>query len=293
MSKAAPVSSSANELHSPSGWTARRLLLPREHGAWAMLLVPYLIGAAITGFSPRLVAGLVAVLLLFFSRPPLALLLKRRIRNGVWGPESRLLWLNFSLPALAAAALFAWLIVAYSLWWLLVLGSAGLALFAVHSVMVFRRRERSAAAELVGILMLTLTGPLAVYLARARMNGDTAREAVALWLLNAAYFGASVFLVKMKIRAAVQRRRPHGRGWRLHLARASILYCAATMALAAGLSIASWAPNLAPLVYLPLLAYAGWSIVTLGAELQIKREGVLQTGLAIIFAGLMILIYSL
>ncbi len=286
MSREGPPLPGEDVVPATAGRRPRLLVLPREHGAWAMMLAPYIIGAAAAGYSWLLLPGLAAVLLLFFSRPPLALLLKRRSRPRGRGASARL-WLNFALPAASGLGIFGILTVAGGLWCLPVFGCAGLILFFMHTLVAQRSRERSAAAELLGIAMLTLTAPLADYLGRGSLTG----EAAALWLLCLAYFGASVFYVKMKVAASIKRGTRLEAGGRMPLAAGSLVYTIAMLVLAGVLAASGWAPPLVLLAYAPVAFYGAWSFIFLGPRLSIKREGAVQTLLALSFTGLMILSY--
>jgi hypothetical protein len=262
-------------------------VLPREHGAWAILLAPYAIGATAGGLSWTQAAGLVAVLLGFFSRPPLALLLKRRSRGAPPSDDNALLWLNFGLPLAAAVILLVSMMLLRQLWWLPIFGAVALALFLAHALMALRRRERSVPAELLGISLLTLTAPLAYYLGHGNITG----EAAMLWLLCAAYFGASVFFVKMKLKAAVAGRRRLPDAGRVSLAASSLLYTAVMAALVLVATSAGWAPPLVPAAFGPVTIYALWSAATLGRQLKIKKEGIVQTALTVLFTGIMVVAY--
>ncbi|MHB0867186.1 MAG: YwiC-like family protein [Thermoleophilia bacterium] len=272
---------------------SHRVMLPREHGAWAMLLTPYLIGTAVAGFSVRALPGLAGVLLLFFSRPPLALLLKRKTREGSCGSDSAMLWINFVVPSTLAAGLFGWMIFVYRLWWLMAIGLAGVVLFSLHFLMIWRRKERSVTSELIGIAMLTLTAPLSAYLAQAQATSQSAWQAALLWFLCGGYFGVSVFYVKMKLSAAAPARQPGQWGGKLWIARGSVIYSSILVALISALVVAGRAPRMAPAAYVPMLLYLGWNVARPKAELRIKKEGVALTVLSACFAGLMILAYRL
>lgn len=267
----------------------RKVMLPREHGAWAMLLVPYLVGMAITAFSLQTWLGFSGIIFLFLARPPLILLLKRKIVNDSYGPGAGKLLVSAIAPLGAAVGLFVWMMVRYKLWGLFFIGGMALVLFILHVRWVIRRQERSVAGELLGIAMLTLTAPLAFYLGSIELN----YQAGWLWLLNAAYFGTSVFYIKMKIRAQVfkKRLRP-SEHYRWLLARTSIIYVVLLVMITNLLAVLGLIPGLAPLAFIPVFAHVFYGAKTLG-ELKIKREGIMQTLLSVMFAVMLILAYKL
>jgi hypothetical protein len=160
--------------------------LPREHGAWGILLIPFATAVGVSGVFDLKVALLLASVLCFYVAR--ASYLKQ---NWKW-----------TVVLLAgSAACTAVLLLQARLWWLVALGAAA-------TPLAFRRTERSIAVQLISVAGLTLTAPAAWYAATGRMDA----KALWLWLLNALYFGGGVFYVKMHVAAAI-RRRPLN-GWR-------------------------------------------------------------------------------
>ena len=177
-------------------------MLPREHGSWAMLLVPCCIGVIVAGgFSPPSVLGLVGCLLLFLCRRPFVILLKSRRSKEDTDHTDPLLWMSFAIPAISGLSIFIWLLFQYSLWYLLLLGFISVLVFTAHTLLTLQRRERTVSGELLGILVLTMSAPLAFYISRNELRAD----AFVLWLLNALYFGASVFYIKMRFSSHLSR----------------------------------------------------------------------------------------
>ncbi|MBI5870507.1 MAG: YwiC-like family protein [Actinobacteria bacterium] len=270
---------------------ASLIVIPREHGAWAMLFVPYIVGASIAGgFNVYMLAGLAGVLLLFFSRASLALLLKSRAVDGSFGPDRLRRWLNFAFFFATGGAIFLYLVFAGDFWQLGAAAVAGAGLFLVHELLVWRRRERSAAAELTGVALLTLTAPVAVCLSPSDSYGLLAGM---LWLLNAMYFGASVFYVKMRLRTSARRRRPGTIRERLDAASASIAYLVGIVIVLLILSATEAIPAGAAAAFIPMVSYQAWGVIS-GAEYRtLKTEGIAQTVLSVLFALMLISAYRM
>ncbi|MCQ3976894.1 MAG: hypothetical protein DPW09_25990 [Anaerolineae bacterium] len=72
-----------------------------------------------------------------------------------------------------------------------VIGLAGAVLLVFNLWLVSRRQELSVVGELVGIVGLALGAPMAYYVASGQLDGT----AIALWFINALYFGGTVFYV--------------------------------------------------------------------------------------------------
>ncbi len=163
--------------------------IPREHGAWAMWIVPMLSAALVAGFSARFLALFFSFAALYVVHHPVLLMIRRRripdMKEG--GPVAAL-----ALPALAVG--FA-LVFPGGRLWLLVFGAAE-AVFFIFSIKSFLDREqRSFSNEIEIVAALTLTAPAAYYAITGRLD----LTAAALFALNFLFFTSSVFYVKMRI----------------------------------------------------------------------------------------------
>lgn len=265
---------------------ASLIAIPREHGAWAMLFVPYIVGASVAGgLNVYVLAGLAGVILLFFSRASLTILLKSRSVDGSSGQDFLPRLLNFAFFFVAGGGIFLYLMTAGGIWQLGIAAAAGSGLFLAHELLVRRRRERSVAAELIGVALLTLTAPVAVYIS---VCDSCAELAWILWLLNAMYFGASVFYVKMRLRTSARRRRPVTIKARLVAARASIVYLAAVVMILMSIAAIYAIPLGAVAAFVPVIIYQAWGVITGAGSMTLKAEGVAQTMLSVVFALMLI-----
>lgn len=158
--------------------------LPREHGAWGILLIPFAMATTLTGaWTLRQALLLAGVLMLYLARTSWL----RQSARWTWA------WLAGSVACAAP------LVVVWQLWWLPVLG-------AVAVAVGFRKTTHDWAMQLAAVAGLTLTAPAAHYVARGHWSGEAAQ----LWGLNLLYFAGGVFYVKMHIATAIARR-PVGR----------------------------------------------------------------------------------
>ncbi len=137
-------------------WSSLKPPRPKEHGAWGMLYVPFLVAAGITGtFDLKMVLLLFAVTLIFLSQQPLALT-KRNSNFSSSTLRASRAWLG--VYWILSAILFVILYSRYHLFdlrWFALTGS----LVAAFSVYFIRKnRVRSVPGEFVGILGLTMTG---------------------------------------------------------------------------------------------------------------------------------------
>jgi hypothetical protein len=178
-----------------------KLPVPREHGAWGLLLQPFVAGAVLAGnWSWPLLPALGLVLLGFLLREPLIVIARRRL---VWrraGAEEKPAWLWAALEALGLAACFALLARAAPLPALLALAgvAAGMTVAAVW--VTVRNRQRSIVFQVVSAAGLSTTALLAVLASTAAIPG----WAWWLWAVLSAQAAASILVVhaRLRIRAA-------------------------------------------------------------------------------------------
>ena len=155
--------------------------MPREHGAWGILLIPFATAAGVAGvWNLPVMLLLVSILSFYIARTSW---LKQNYR-----------WTAILLAGSAACTVP--LLLVWKLWWLAAFG-------VVAAPMAFRKTERSVAMQLLAVGGLTLTAPAAWYVATGKLE-------YRLWLLNVLYFAGGVFYVKMHIATAIARK-PTGR----------------------------------------------------------------------------------
>jgi hypothetical protein len=220
------------------GGRLRSLIIPREHGAWGMLLVPLATGAFLGFFAGRRVLPLllltVAVLTIFWMRTPVESWLGTSPVRAHSDAERRtVMQVALALAAVAALALTG------LLWdgqnsYLLVLGAlSGLAFGAQAILKKFGRTTRMA-AQVVGAMGLTSTAPAAYYVVTGHADGTAGM----LWLANWLFAGNQIHFVQLRIHAS----RVAGRAERLAQGR-SFLFGQAVLA---AVLVAVWRLDLVP-----------------------------------------------
>jgi hypothetical protein len=258
--------------------------LPKEHGAWAMWSVPLIVGAAVApAWQWRTLILIAAALAFFLLRYPLATLVKTRKRPT----SDRAGWLRWSIGyALIAAVCGAWLILIERLVLLIPIGLIGATLVAFNLWLVSRRQEMSAVGELTGIAGLALGAPLAYYVSSGQLGGT----AFALWLINAVYFGGTVFYIKLKVRQQPRLPAPDRLSEHLLKGRACLTYQAVALTAIVVLVALDHMPVLLPLAFVPMtlkMIYgaARWQDKHI---LSLPRLGVIEIVHATLFAVLVI-----
>ena len=180
----------------------RALLVPREHGAWGLLLIPLFTGIA-AGFAAShrswpLIVFTLATLCLFWLRTILESLLGTGpVKASTSEERSTAVTAAISLSAVSVLCL------ALLMWRgrnldLFLLGAvAGCAFVAQAAVRRLGKRARMA-SQLIGTIGLTCTAPAAYYVATGRLD----LRAIVLWVANWVFAGNQIHFVQLRIHAA-------------------------------------------------------------------------------------------
>lgn len=247
--------------------------MPREHGSWAVLAAPILVGLAAAGGGPAGIAAafVAAALGAFLLRTPLQSLLSPQPAPGAF------LWLAAyaTLAAGGAARLF----FVHSRWGLLGFAAPAAVLMALNLRSNLKRQTFSFSNEILGILGLCLGAPAAFYAAR----GSLAAEAWLAWGLSALYFLGPIFDVKaaaLRHRASVDK---SAQGAWARMKSASLAYSAAAFILVWAAATAGAVSVFAPLPFLAAL-HKTWSRGRLApGRVDFKRLGFEEVGYAVFF----------
>lgn len=228
------------------GWARR--YLPPQHGAWAMLLVPFGVGAALAGPTwvhlPLLLAWVGGYLFSYYAFLAVKTRQARRVRSR--------------LRLYGAVTLPSALVVLVVRPELLVFAPAFAALVAVNAWYAWRRDERALLNDLASVTQGTLMVPVAAVAGGASVSSTWAAFVVVLL-----YFAGTVVYVKTTIRE---------RGNASYL-RASVAYHAVA---ALGASLVAW-PLAVPFSWLLLRA-----AVLPHRSLTPKQVGIVEIGVCVV-----------
>ena len=180
----------------------RALIIPREHGAWGMLLVPLATGAVAALRSSvnggALALFILAAMSLFWLRTPVESWLGTSAIKAQTKDERA-----FVMRVIVAIGLLALTSIAALLWngysrGLLTIGAvAGLAFVIQAGVRRLGRKGRMP-AQIIGAVGLTSTAAGAYYVATGKLD----HIAVALWLANWLFAGDQIHFVQVRIRSS-------------------------------------------------------------------------------------------
>jgi len=248
------------------------LKLPKEHGAWAMLYVPFVVGLLVAGrLNGPAILLLSSVTFLFIARE--SLLAWRTALRRKQPPSEALRFMSIytGLAAVSGAPL----VFIYHLLWLLPVGLGSLFLLAFNAQQAARREDRTTGGEILAITGLTLTAPAAYYAARGALD----LTALWLWVLCVLYFTSSVFYVKLRVHSLNRRKEQLRRQtWRQ-----CVLYHGA---LGVSLALLAFTGSLNLFIlaaFSPVLARSFWQLARPAARINLRRVGVLELIYSIVF----------
>jgi len=228
----------------------KSLIVPREHGAWGLLLVPLVTGATaglLNGGNAGSLAPLaVAALALFWLRTPIESWLGTAPIRARAPGEVRLVRYGAVLLGAVSMGALIWLFWGGRNRILLWIGAAaGLAFVSQASLRRLRGQKARTAAQMIGAAGLTATAP-AAYCA---VTGNGGADAWLLWSANLLFAINQIHYVQLRIHAARTKNRSEklvaGRGFL-----ASQLMLVALLIAAGGFHVFPW---LGALAFLPIL----------------------------------------
>ena len=185
-------------------------LLPREHGAWGLLLQPFA-AAAVLGreWNVDLAVSLIAILTVFVVREPILVLARQA---WVWRdarPETKAARhsLAIEVPVLTFCSIWLWMRLPRVP--LAVLGAIAAGITALAVWMALRNRQRSVGLQILSSAALSSTAILAALAA----TGEIPVWAWLIWGLILLHGCATIFVIRARLHARSKpvegRQNPH------------------------------------------------------------------------------------
>jgi len=267
----------------------RALIVPREHGAWGLLLVPMVTAAGIAfrqsaNAFPFLLL-VTAALAMFWLRTPLESLLGISAMRAETKEEQRAVGFVVGYLAIIATVALSMLLWAgrNPLLWLIG-AAAALAFFGQALLRKIGRRTRML-SEIVGTVALTSSAPAVYYV----ITGKFGVTAGMLWLANFIFAGNQIHYVQLRIHSAriVGVRAKLARGWAFA---AGQLIMTSVLALTCQLG---WMPWIVLIAFVPLLLRGCYYFIRQPAPLAVRRLGWNELAQAIIFCLLFVSTFTL
>lgn len=254
----------------------RPIALPLEHGGWALLLEPALLGILV---SPSWAGLLLAVAALgaFLCRHPLSLAMSDLRRGKRYPRTSLALGFAVGYGLLSIVALVGALLLAVEPFWLALVLALPFGLLQL--IFDIRRRSRQLLAELAGVVALGALAP-AISLA----SGGTLSLALALWAVICARGLPAIIYVRARLRLI--------RGEPISIAPALFAHIIALIGVI-GLTVGGWLPWLASLAVAGLLIRAWWFLDPRRVSARAVIVGAQETTLGLLTVALVALGFTI
>jgi len=267
----------------------RALIIPREHGAWGLLLVPMVTAAGVafrqsTNVFP-FVLLLTAALALFWLRTPLESLLGISAMRAETKEERGsvgFVVLYLVIVAGLASSMLLWAGHNPLLW--LIGAAAGFA-FVAQAVLRKMGRGTRMLSEIVGTIGLTASAPAVYYV----ITGKFGITAWMLWLANLTFAGNQIHYVQIRIHTSklIGVRAKLARTWSFALGQLAMA------AVLAATCVLGWMPWLVLLAFIPLLLRGFYYFIQRPAPLRVRRLGWNELAQAVVFCALFITTFAL
>lgn len=234
-------------------------LMPKQHGAWAMLIVPFMLGVAAGTPSVWHVPLFIGWLLLYLSSYPLLMVMKnkRKAFHMKW-------FIGYFGSALLILA-----IPIYLHPYIILIGLGAIPFFAVNIFFARQNNERSLWNDLSAISILSF-GSIASYYVGTHTLDFAALEA---WVFSMLFFIGSTFFVKTLIR---EKRNPTYRwiSWGYHIGLLIVL---------------ALVDPVMTIAYIPSLFRAIWFY---GKTLRPMQIGITEIANSAIFLTVMMILFN-
>jgi hypothetical protein len=163
-----------------------KLFMPKQHGAWAMLIIPFWLGAAASELVWQHIPFFIGWLLLYLATYPLLLMFKKK------KIEFYRKWaFIYMIPALAflMVPLFTTPTIVY-------FGFAMIPFFILNAYFSSKNKERALMNDISAIIVFAIAGLASSYLPAGFIN----EEAILVFAASILFFTGSTFYVKTMIR---------------------------------------------------------------------------------------------
>lgn len=258
------------------------MVIPREHGAWGMLLVPLATGAVVAlrggGNAGALTLFLVAALSLFWLRTPVESWLGTSAIKAQTERERKIV-----LRTILAIATLALACTAALLWTgnhdLIAIGAIVALAFGLQAVVKKLGRKGRMPAQIIGAIGLSSSAAGAHYVATGHLD----RTAIALWLANWLFAADQIHFVQLRIRSSKARSFEE----KLHLGLPFLLMQIALIATVLAASRFGFFPAVAAAAFLPVLLRGMLWFLRGRQPLDVHKLGFSELGQSLLFGALL------
>ncbi len=261
-------------------------VLPKEHGAWGVLFIPFFVSAAVAScFDLKMILLLFGIFFLYISRKSIEELFRaskhndRLIKNKFY---------YFLIIFITVGLLFIIpIFLLYDLTWLPAFGFIFICLQWINILQIRKRKQRTVTAELIGIAGLCLSAPIAYYVA----TGEIEKTALLMWIISFAYFARGVLYVKLRLSVVAARAQFADLYERMKYSKGYIFFHLALITSTFFLLIMFQKPFLI-ISYLPIAIQSFLGISRMNTKLNVPRIGYIEVSHSILFGILVVLLFD-
>jgi hypothetical protein len=163
-----------------------KLFLPKQHGAWAMTIIPFWLGAIEGGFMWQHITFFIGWLLLYLATYPMLLLFKKKKI-----PFYKKWTINYMVPAL----LFL-LFPLFKMPSIIIFGFLMIPFFIINAYYTSQNNDRALMNDFSAIFAFSIAGLASSYLG----NGQVTYESILIFITSVLFFAGCTFYVKTMIR---------------------------------------------------------------------------------------------
>lgn len=267
----------------------KAMTIPREHGAWGMILVPLSTGALVASRSGANAASVAlflgAALSLFWLRTPLEAWLGTSAIKAQTAAERTVTLRMIAFTGAVALANGVLLIARHYVEGLSIIAIVALAAFAAQAGVKKLGRKGRMPAQIIGAIGLTSTAAGAYYVASGRLDGIAA----GLWAANWLFAAGQIHFVQVRIHSsrAANLKEKMQQGWGFLVGQMAVL-----AALLAGTSVHLF-PRTIVLAFVPVLLRGAFWFIDRPRPLGVHRLGLTELAHSVLFGGLLFAAYGL
>jgi hypothetical protein len=251
-----------------------RVPIPKQHGAWGMLYVPYLSAVFCFGtFDANAILALLVLTVGFFIQEPLLAFI--RICPIRKSNPNRFFFLLRWIALYSVTGLILLFGLMHFVWRPLIVpfGFAAALMLLLHFRSISQKLDRKISGELISVFGLTMSAPFTWYILTGRVD----RFACLLWVLNTLFFASSIFYVKTRVEW-LSKKKNQGRV-RLY----STIYHFAVLIFLVTAALMRVLPFVVSLAFLPVLIRAFWGSLTRHPKLNLRNVGLAEFGFSLFF----------
>lgn len=259
-----------------------KIILTKEHGSWAVLLVPIFSGIAVSSdINYTVIPLVISLFFLFMSYTPAEILLQSYIKGRPSaGNQEKLANARYWFSIFISIALFAGIIslAITGRYLLLIFAAAASALFFLNLLIVTKIRK-NAYSDFLAMAGLTLSAPAIVYF----LDNSISEKGLQLWLLNVLFFGSSAFYVHMKMKFSSLKKKYPSIKEKLSIGKLNLLYQSLTLIFVLFFAFEHLYRVLIVAAFLPAVLHAILGTFILPEKVSFKKVGMIYVVYSIIF----------